>query len=87
MRVLQVAMGQVNNSKAGELGLGAHVDVSLDGPAVLVFCNGDAGQPRVVALPAEKKGRALIKLLNEYKGGAKCRQGVYRNTCFDRVIS
>ena len=86
MRVLQVATGQVNSSKDGELGLGAHVDVSMDGPAVLVFCNGDTGQPRVVPLPAEKKGRALIKLFNEYKGGAKCRQGVYRITCWDHTV-
>jgi hypothetical protein len=74
--LVQIAHGQAHSSVAAELGLGAHVDVSMDGPTVLLVCNGNLQSARAVPLAAEKKGLALIKLLGEYKGGGKCLQGV-----------
>lgn len=73
--LVQIAFGQVHSSKAADLGLRGQVDVSMDGPAVVMFCNGDLQSATAVPLPDEKKGRALIKVLGEYKGGGKCRQG------------
>lgn len=82
--MLQVALGQVNSSKAAELGIG---DVSMDGPTVVVFCNGNLQSAHAVPLAAEKKGRALIQVLGEYKGGAKCRQGAQRQMCMGKLLS
>jgi hypothetical protein len=78
---VQIAFGQVHSSKAAELRIAPQYDVSMEGPAVVLFCNGDTESARAVPLAGEKKGRALVQLLGEYRGGGKCRQGEL-SSCF-----
>lgn len=47
----------------------------MDGPTVVVLCNGDTDSAESVVLPSEKKGRVITQVLSEYKGGGACREG------------
>lgn len=72
----KITLGQVHSSKIASLGLDNHVDVSMDGPTVIVLCNGDMDSAEAVVLPSERKGRVITQVLSEYKGGGACREEV-----------
>jgi hypothetical protein len=73
---VQIAFGQVTRSKAAVLGLSGVGGAAQKGPMVVAFCNGDLEAVYHLDLPKEKKSRTLLPFFGDFKGGAKCRQGM-----------